>query len=53
MNAVTFVVKNVFHTYRFSTIKQYGCSPELAKCLEYAQKKINFFLRDNNRDNQL
>lgn len=53
MNAVTFVVKNVFYTYRFNTIIQYGCSSELTKCLEYAQKKINFFLRDMNRDNQL
>lgn len=51
MNAVTFVEKNVFHTYRFNTIIQYGCSSEFAKYLEYAQKKINLYLRD--KDNQL
>ncbi|XP_025193335.1 serine/threonine-protein kinase polo-like isoform X2 [Melanaphis sacchari] len=47
MNAVTFVEENIFRTYRFSTIAEYGCSPEFEKCLEYAHKKIMSILKDN------
>jgi len=46
MNAVTFVEENIFRTYRFNTISEYGCKPKFAKCLEYAHKKICFILRD-------
>lgn len=47
MNAVTFVEENIFRTYRFNTIAEYGCSPEFEKCLEYAHKKIVSILKDN------
>lgn len=47
MNAVTFIENNVFRTYRFNTIAEHGCSPELAKCLEYAHKKIGSILKDS------
>jgi len=47
MNAVTFVEDNIFRTYRFNTIAEYGCSPEFEKYLEYAHKKIGSILRDN------
>ncbi|VVC32226.1 Protein kinase, ATP binding site,Protein kinase domain,Serine/threonine-protein kinase, active site,POLO [Cinara cedri] len=47
MNAVTFIEHNVFRTYRFNTIAEHGCTPELAKCLEYAYKKIGSILKDN------
>lgn len=51
MNAVTFVEKNSFHTYRFSTIIHHGCSAEFVKCLEYAYKKIKAILLNNVQDN--
>lgn len=44
MNAVTFIEENIFRTYSFNTISQHGCSPEFAKCLEYAHNKICFML---------
>lgn len=47
MNAVTFIENNVFRTYRFNTIAEHGCSPELGKCLEYAHKKIGSILKDS------
>ncbi|XP_050442073.1 serine/threonine-protein kinase PLK1-like [Adelges cooleyi] len=47
MNAVTFIEDNVFRTYRFNTIAEHGCSPELSRCLEYAHKKIGSILKEN------
>ncbi|XP_050528364.1 serine/threonine-protein kinase polo-like [Daktulosphaira vitifoliae] len=47
MNAITFIEDNVFRTYRFNTIAEHGCSPELSRCLEYAHKKIGSILKDN------
>ncbi|XP_014221745.1 serine/threonine-protein kinase polo [Trichogramma pretiosum] len=41
MGAVTYIdqEKN-FRTYRFKTIKKYGCCADLAKCLSYAYGKV-------------
>lgn len=47
MNAVTYIENNVFRTYRFNTIAENGCSPELAKCLDTAHKKICSILQDS------
>jgi len=47
MNAVTYIENNVFRTYRFNTIAEYGCSPELTKCLDIAYKKIGSILQDS------
>lgn len=46
MNAVTFIEENIFCTYRFSTISEHGCSPEYAKCLEYAHAIICSYLKN-------
>lgn len=46
MSALTLVEDNCFHTYRFNIIAEYGCSPKLFKCLEYAHKKIGSILRE-------
>ena len=45
MAAVTHIdVEKNFRTFKLDTITKYGCSPTLAKCLSYAQEKINTIL---------
>uniref|UniRef100_A0A1B0AW41 polo kinase n=1 Tax=Glossina palpalis gambiensis TaxID=67801 RepID=A0A1B0AW41_9MUSC len=45
MSAVTYMdQKKNFRTYRFSTIKQQGCSKDLYQKIRYAQEKLNKWL---------
>ncbi|CAH0768880.1 unnamed protein product [Bemisia tabaci] len=52
MGAVTYIdAKQNFRTFRFTTVAEFGCTPDLHKSLDYALNKVNLLLQNKTATN--